>query len=803
MSVFFRDGLGKSEWAEVDPGTHHVISPVGAFLMIRAAAGPSNRGVVLLNGHAVECDPGAESCVVPFVPNDQGICVLTLVDEDGVRPRYEFVANAALEPDTRLKAKLQDFRRRLRDISDGNVIRAGQLYGAIANMSLPLLAVQETFTAADEDWLLDEIEAAIPFLLRACDKPRTHLRTEEAVRPIEVVTRSGPAALRHLASHSEHWEARTVGGLRPVRLLAQITEDDLSLYENRFVKTLIDRLVRHVLGSRREVERALGQAENALDWDHLASQFSDYRRLEMLTTLFPTFGSASIQSQKSVFQETKHRIVRIQRILTSCVASRFYQALRHCEPVSSPIRPTNILTMDPAYKWLFHLWLELDRDDHHIEEAVDGSLPADTEGAYRSFCQVMLLQALKSSRFAPLAGDLEQVGVLNDDGSFQITGRFVRDNWSANLSMLEARHTREVIRLTLDQQLDEEFDLPADIDVPPTIPADLEHIVGLIGRKLVFRDKPTNAEKLHLSRLFHSDAATAKRKGYVNAGALQRTHNVWASFVDSVVARLPKKTSLRILLVPVFSELGVDVADIRANTKMLLNAASHSNQTYGATSTLILIPSAPRELPDSTPADVARRLCNLGDCFTEEDSRLWGNRVAGLLSISPWQLNSLLRLTRTVKSHMLRVHIENAVRLKRRSLLEACPVCEGYRLRMEEPKWQKCLECGSEWGVTRCPSPDCAHEFAWLRTGQYRAPQMQLEESAYGRVIEALETAAGESAVTAYCESRLDGRAVAPICPKCGRCPRSKDSGNSCLRCVHREMPSKAQVAHSPASQAG
>ena len=68
--------------------------------------------------------------------------------------------------------------------------------------------------------------------------PKIHLKETQQVLPIEVVKRVGHESIRHLASHSEHWESVRVSGLVPARLLARTLEDEYAIYENVVAKIL-------------------------------------------------------------------------------------------------------------------------------------------------------------------------------------------------------------------------------------------------------------------------------------------------------------------------------------------------------------------------------------------------------------------------------------------------------------------------------------------------------------------------------------------------------------------------------------
>ena len=91
--------------------------------------------------------------------------------------------------------------------------------------------------------LEDHIETEIEHLAAVCRNPRTHIRRETErvlVARARRIARDAPA---WLASHTEDWEHRTIAGIRPRRILADVREERWDLYENRVAVQLVDDLV--------------------------------------------------------------------------------------------------------------------------------------------------------------------------------------------------------------------------------------------------------------------------------------------------------------------------------------------------------------------------------------------------------------------------------------------------------------------------------------------------------------------------------------------------------------------------------
>lgn len=186
------------------------------------------------------------------------------VDKDGNTQRFAVRVGADEWFAPEVLRDLADFGKRLEAWCRRTDKSVAALFEALRSGALTLLSRANPLSGLSTDYAFDEILKECSSLLEICERPRLHLHVEESVRPIGVVRKSGPAAIKHLARHSEHWEARTVSGLRPARLLAQVLEDDWQLYENRFVVTLVRKLQRYLQLACKDINERLEQATGSI-----------------------------------------------------------------------------------------------------------------------------------------------------------------------------------------------------------------------------------------------------------------------------------------------------------------------------------------------------------------------------------------------------------------------------------------------------------------------------------------------------------------------------------------------------------
>ena len=97
-------------------------------------------------------------------------------------------------------------------------------------------------TIADTSWI-DMIEEAIPYLDNIIRNPRRFIVQEENIVPIAKAKVVTEESIKHLAQHTSLiQEVKEDGSIIPEKLLNVYREETVDLYENRFIKSLVDNL---------------------------------------------------------------------------------------------------------------------------------------------------------------------------------------------------------------------------------------------------------------------------------------------------------------------------------------------------------------------------------------------------------------------------------------------------------------------------------------------------------------------------------------------------------------------------------
>lgn len=210
------------------------------------------------------------------------------------------------------------------------------------------LKEQAELTALEQRLIKD-----VPYLFNIERLPRMSMRYDAELTSTARVRRLASGALVRLASRSEDWNRRDFKGVSPKRLLAEVSEDELGIYENVVYARLLDRLCAH-LRSRVRTLRTLEARRT--DADEIANAESlDYRLRYRLCDLW---GAAYPQEAESSSTGTGvlAELITLMKKMMRLRLGHLYLAIPSGVKVPQVLRTTNVLLHDQNYKRLRPLW---------------------------------------------------------------------------------------------------------------------------------------------------------------------------------------------------------------------------------------------------------------------------------------------------------------------------------------------------------------------------------------------------------------------------------------------------------------
>jgi hypothetical protein len=208
----------------------------------------------------------------------------------------------------------------------------------------------------DMDWV-ETIEDAVIYLDKAIREQRRFIEQKEDIVPIEKARKITNESIRHLGQHTNLIARVEADTVTPERILDIQREESFAIYENRFLKTLINNVIRFVEDrykalkqaptdsfSKIAMKRHITLNEQIIDFEIKYSCESHERK---------QFDMDVDVSTLTDFE----RVRRIRRILVDFMSSQLMRALVKAEPVRPPILRTNLMTKNPNFKKALDLWL--------------------------------------------------------------------------------------------------------------------------------------------------------------------------------------------------------------------------------------------------------------------------------------------------------------------------------------------------------------------------------------------------------------------------------------------------------------
>lgn len=213
----------------------------------------------------------------------------------------------------------------------------------------------------DQSWI-EALDVAFPYLDKIVKNPRNFIKEEGTIVNVALAKRVTPLSIAHLASHTQF--IRKVlddGNIEPEKILSVNTEEDFQIYENRFVATLITKLVEFVERRYSFIEQHLDTKDTEVLVIHCVSliQGVTFEVDDRLKLSRPS----SDEGHKDENDELLAKINKLRGQLLFYQKSLFMKNMQGFRPVRNPISQTNLIVKNPDYRACYKLWCFLDKYD--------------------------------------------------------------------------------------------------------------------------------------------------------------------------------------------------------------------------------------------------------------------------------------------------------------------------------------------------------------------------------------------------------------------------------------------------------
>ncbi len=207
---------------------------------------------------------------------------------------------------------------------------------------------------------LDMIESVYPAITKIMRYPKKSIRYEQEVVAVEKAKKVNSDTVRHLSSHTQLIKEITKeGDVIPSKVQTTFAEEELAIYENRFIKSLVKR-IEMFLERRYEVMKV---SLESFETERLNVQNEFLMSGQKVSVSLDIQIKNDLTVNVETTKEQYNRLLYIRDLIQSLKGTDFMRALAKARDVVPPIMKTNILMHNPDFKLCYGLWLYLDRVD--------------------------------------------------------------------------------------------------------------------------------------------------------------------------------------------------------------------------------------------------------------------------------------------------------------------------------------------------------------------------------------------------------------------------------------------------------
>jgi len=209
-----------------------------------------------------------------------------------------------------------------------------------------------------ENWI-KTIESYFASIYKIANNPKSGLRYDQEVTAIEKAKRVNSDSVRHLSANTHLIKEIRNHNVIPKGILVTNAEIEYAIYENRFIKTLVDRLFDFVNRRYRLVKNNI----ESYDKKHFNMK-SHYQIQDSKVDFELNINITEDVEDESINKKNKDMLKKIEYLLkqiNNLYKTEFMQLLKNAKPVKTPIMQTSILLKNVDYKNCYTLWLYLDR----------------------------------------------------------------------------------------------------------------------------------------------------------------------------------------------------------------------------------------------------------------------------------------------------------------------------------------------------------------------------------------------------------------------------------------------------------
>ncbi|MGN0808198.1 MAG: DUF2357 domain-containing protein [Candidatus Coproplasma sp.] len=248
----------------------------------------------------------------------------------------------------------------------------------------------------EDDWII-EIEGALSSVEQIVARPRKFIAENELLLDVSKVKRTNTKTVRHLTTHSQFVQnyKQDTGEVTPKKLLSVEMEEDIAIYENRFVCALINNLMRFVEMRHEEMKDKIESFNQTNIKMQSKFNYGDTRftcNIDLKVDEPIEDAGNNNELNMGLFD----RIQNLRRRIYMLQGTEFMKVLNRTKPVRPPIQKTNLLMKNVDYNNCYKLWLFISSYRYLGFCATMASKQLPVDGDYYDDLTVMVGLSLQS-----------------------------------------------------------------------------------------------------------------------------------------------------------------------------------------------------------------------------------------------------------------------------------------------------------------------------------------------------------------------------------------------------------------------
>lgn len=236
------------------------------------------------------------------------------------------------------------------------------LYNILANTRAEVSGTTRHEVKRFNKDFIEQIERVIPSLETIVVSPHKFINEFAEIVQVEKARKITPRAVKFMAQNVQHISEVLDGGrIVPKKVLNVYVDDDLKIYENRFIMTLVKRL-QVFIELRYKYIQEHGDTENS-------DQINIKKEVKIGDTIFEFEGKIKMrvpsddEGARLSNNDLLERLALIRKRTAFLVNSPFMKEMAKAVPVADPIQQTNIIRLNYAYQDAYKLWMFINRYD--------------------------------------------------------------------------------------------------------------------------------------------------------------------------------------------------------------------------------------------------------------------------------------------------------------------------------------------------------------------------------------------------------------------------------------------------------